>query len=232
MEAAPAALQAVEAQLPALQALESVCSVSGILPCPLVPYFAIVPGSHSKTPVGIGVPSGAKWDENPATAVGRPPCPETDGPWEMEVVFNGPDRSAYSHPIRLRLTIGPDYPQSAPSVRFASIVHHFMLQKARPHEMLEQYMDAVIADEGTEHSLVGTMEAVLTFLATPLHPCEHCDTNYKAAAQQNHERWQAIENYEPLRRHPRLFDPSTFVQLDDFAPTFRQASLLSCLPLA
>ena len=171
--------------------------------------------------MGVGVPSGAKWDETPGSAIGPPPRPDADGPWEIEVTFDGPDRSAYSHPIYIRLTVGSDYPSTAPSVRFASIVHHFMLQKARPHDMLQQYMEAVVADERKEHSLAGTLEAVLTFLATPLHPCDHCDTSYKTVAQENHERWQAIENYVPLRRHPRLFEPSTFAQSDDFAPPFR-----------
>ena len=221
MEAAtaPAALRAVEEQLPALRALQSVRGVRGPRPCPLVPHFVIVPGS--KVPVGVGVPSGAKWDETPGSAIGPPPRPDIDGPWEIEITFDGPDRSAYSHPICIRLTVGSDYPHTAPSVRFASIVHHFMLQKARPHDMLQQYMEALVADEHKEHSLAGTLEAVLTFLATPLHPCDHCDTNYKTVAQENHERWQAIENYVPLRRHPRLFEPSTFVQSDDFAPPFR-----------
>ena len=87
--------------------------------------------------------------------------------------------------------------------------------------MLEQYMEAVAADKDKEHSLASALEAVVTFLGTPLHPCDHCDANYKAVAQENHERWQAIEGYKPLRRHPRLFDPTTFVQPDDFAPAFR-----------
>jgi hypothetical protein len=219
MEAAPAPLQTLQEQLPALQALESVRSVTGPTPAALVPHFIVPPGS--KTPVGVGVPSGTAWDWDVSSAVGPPLRPETDGPWEIEVRLDGPDRTAYSHPVRLRLTVGPDYPQTAPVVRFASIVHHFMLQKARPHEMLEQYMNAVVADEGADHSLAGTVEAVLTFLATPLHPCDHCDTNYKAVGQQNHERWQSIENYTPLRRHPRLFEPSTFLRPEDLAPPFR-----------
>ena len=220
MEAPPAALQAVEAQLPALRALEFVRSVRGPNPSLLVPRFAVVPGS-TQDPVGVGMPSGARWDEDPASAVGPPLRPEADGPWEIEVTFDGPDGSAYSHPIRIRLTVGTDYPRTAPALRFESIVHHFMLQNARPHDMLEQYMESVVAAEGKEHSLAGALEAVVTFLTVPLHPCDHCESNYKVVAQQNHERWQAIESYELQRRHPRLFDPSTFVLPDDLAPPFR-----------
>ena len=33
------------------------------------------------------------------------------------------------------------------------------------------------AKAGGQHSLAATLDAVLTFLRTPLHPCEHCDTS-------------------------------------------------------
>ena len=105
-----------------------------------------------------------------------------------QVEIDGPERSAYSHPIKLRLLVPSEFPAAAPAVRFASIIHHFMSQKHSPHEMLEQYIDAVAAAEAEgEHTLAATVEAVMTFLSTPLHPCDHCDANYKATAQQNHE---------------------------------------------
>ena len=82
-------------------------------------------------------------------------------------------------------------------------------------------MEAVAAAEaGGQHSLAATLDAVLTFLRTPLHPCEHCDTNYKIVGQQNHERWSAIEAYMPQRRHPWLFDPTTCWADDSFDPRF------------
>jgi hypothetical protein len=58
------------------------------------------------------------------------------------------------------------------------------------------------------YSLALVVGAVEHFLRQPLHPCDHCNRQYRQAAQQNHERWVAIEAYTPLRRHPLLFDPA------------------------
>ena len=139
----PPALAAVRSQLAGLEALECVRAVSGPRPVPLMARVTLAKEGGG-APVVVGGPSGSDWDWTPGSAVGPPLDPDGErASWELELEIDGPARSAYSHPVTLRLTVDCDFPTSAPAVRFKTIVHHFMLSKHMPHDMLEQYMEAV-----------------------------------------------------------------------------------------
>ena len=214
-QSSPSALQALQEEIPSLLENSAHFHVQGPIVAPLV----------TLTPNGHRFAAHTTAAEVLAASVGPPVDGAVRGPWEVTVDFVGPEPSAYGHPLSVRVTVDRDWPRSPPTVRFACIIYHFMMngggRDARaPHEMFDEYLRKLAESNGGDFSLHTTLGAINHFLRYPLHPCDTCNSNYKVVGHQNYERWHAIDTYAPMRRSSELFDPDLCWGEKNFDPGF------------